>query len=99
MEIKIDQGRPSSRFFAICYPGKLPDRGEKIICENPRTKEKIQAIWHDQWNYPWPDYPESFALMTYGLPKDKLRDALERKYPELKTAKTFRFVMFEEIPA
>ena len=99
MEFKIDQGRPMSRFFAVCYPGKVPGKGERIKCENPRTQETIQADYHDQFNYSWEEYPESFALMTYGLPKEKLRTALEKKYPELKSAKTFRFVLLEEIPA
>ena len=97
----IHRGRPRSNYFVlpVAMPGHSPGIGSDVVSINPRTREKIRARCHDYFTYLWEELPDSFCLLNYGIPRDKLRLALEEKFPEFRGKDIVRFLMLEAMEA
>lgn len=95
----IYQGKPQSRYFVVpvAIPEKSPRIGSRVTSINPRTKETISAVCRDYFTYPWDQVPDSFCLLNYGISRDKLRLALEEKFPDFRGKEQVRFLMLETV--
>jgi hypothetical protein len=95
----VNQGRPISRFFtiAIPYPGSAPAFGTQVICRNRKNNTQITAVCRDYFTYHWKELPNSFCKLQYGVETSRLREELEKKFPEFQGKEQVRFLLLEEI--
>lgn len=93
----IPQGKPTSGHFVVAFPpNKAKPVNETVVCKHPTTgKEttgKCVAVFHEQWEH----VPDSFSLLTYGVTASKLREGLEKSFPDFRDQQEVIFLLIKE---
>jgi hypothetical protein len=94
MVIQIKHGPPNSPYFIIAQPKRQYDKpriGTDDICfiemDDPKgNSEKTEAKLVDMWSVHFDDFERmnGLALLAYGIAATELKEAMLKKYPELK---------------
>lgn len=98
----IHHGIPSHNFFAIAQPptpGLYSEKiGQQFVIQSPKNpNEKCTAELVDMWRITLQELPDSYCLLTYGLPKAKLLPVLFKKYPLIHQKQQVHFYLLKKL--
>lgn len=101
----ILHGLPTHAFFAIVQPPgeKIPQfaDGENptISLKDPKTSDVFSVEIVDSWTFQKEDFEKmnAFSKLPYGIEAKKLLRVLEKRYPEISTCETIRFLLLRKL--